>query len=139
MAPVPGLVASESLTVDPSDTAREVGSGEVAVLATARLLVLCERAAVAAVANHLDAGLTTVGVQVRLDHVTPSPVGCKVSAAATLEKVAGKKLYFTISAHDERGLVAAGKVTRVIVNERDFMTKCEANTRGALPSSPNRD
>jgi predicted thioesterase len=120
------LVASESLTVDPSDTASELGTGSVAVLATARLLTLCERAAVAAVANHLDEGLTTVGVQVRLDHVTPCPVGCRVSAAATLEKVAGKKLYFTISAHDERGLVAAGKVTRVIVNERDFMTKYEA-------------
>jgi predicted thioesterase len=124
------LVASESLTVVPSDTAREVGTGP-AVLATARLLALCERAAVAAVASHLDAGLTTVGVQVRLDHVTPSPVGCRVSAAATLERVAGRKLYFTVSAHDDRGLVAAGKVTRVIVNEHDFMTKCEAEARSA--------
>lgn len=125
MTPVPGLIASESLTVDRADTASEVGTGSVAVLATARLIALCERAAVAAVAGHLDAGLTTVGVQVRLDHVTPIPVGCEVSAAATLEKVAGRKLYFTVSAHDDRGLVAAGKVTRVIVDEDDFMSKCQ--------------
>lgn len=78
----------------------------------------------AAVNAHLDEGLTTVGLQVRLDHIAPSPIGRKVSAEATLEKVAGKKLSFTIGAHDDRGLVAAAKVTRVIVDEKEFMAKC---------------
>ncbi|MDH3682702.1 MAG: thioesterase [Acidimicrobiia bacterium] len=124
MSPEAGLVATTSLTVGPPDTAIEVGSGSVAVLATPRLLALCEAATVAAVAGHLDEGMTTVGVQVRLDHVTPSPVGRRVSAEATLEKVAGRKLFFTVSAHDDRGLVAAAKVTRVIVDEAVFMAKC---------------
>ncbi|MCP3992788.1 MAG: thioesterase [Actinomycetia bacterium] len=126
MSPVPGLVATTSLTVSGPDTAREIGSGSVLVLATPRLLALCEEATIRAVANHLDPGLTTVGVQVRLDHVGPSPIGSQVSAEATLEKVAGRKLFFTVSAHDDRGLVAAGKVTRVIVDEEEFMAKCDA-------------
>ncbi|MGF1597675.1 MAG: thioesterase family protein [Acidimicrobiales bacterium] len=124
MTPEPGLVATVSLTVETEDTAQHIGSGSVAVLATPRLLALCEEATVAAVAGHLDPGLTTVGVQVRLDHVMASPVGRRVSAEATLEKVAGRKLFFTISAHDDRGLVAAGKVTRVVVDEAVFMAKC---------------
>lgn len=124
MSPVPGLVATKTLTVSAPDTALEIGSGSVQVLATPRLLALCEEATIEAVAGHLDPGETTVGVQVRLDHVTPSPIGREVSAEATLEKVAGRKLFFTVSAHDERGLVAAGKVTRVIVNEAEFMAKC---------------
>lgn len=124
MSPVPGLTATRSLTVEPADTALRIGSGSVEVLATPRLLALCEEATVAAVADHLDSGLTTVGVQVRLDHVAASPVGQTVSAEATLEKVAGRKLFFTISAHDDRGLVAAAKVTRVIVDEAAFMAKC---------------
>ena len=111
MSPVPGLAAKTSLTVATTDTAAEVGSGSVSVLATPRLLALCEAA--------------TVGVQVRLDHVGPSPVGSEVSAEATLEKVAGRKLFFTVSAHDDRGLVAAGKVTRVIVDEAEFMARCQ--------------
>ena len=123
---VPGLAASMSLTVSEADTAIEVGSGSVPVLATPRLLALCESATVAAVRDHLEEGHTTVGVQVRLDHVLPSPVGRSVTAEATLDKVAGRKLFFTMSAHDERGLVAAGKVTRVIVDERAFLAKCEA-------------
>jgi fluoroacetyl-CoA thioesterase len=120
------LVGTRSLTVQEADTASSVGSGSVLVLATPRLLALCEAATVAAVSEHLDPGLTTVGIQVRLDHVAASPVGRMVTAEATLEKVAGRKLYFTVSAHDDRGLVAAGKVTRVIVDEATFMAKCEA-------------
>ena len=126
MSPLPGLAATRSLTVSSPDTAREMGSGSVLVLGTPRLLALCEAATVAAVADHLDPGATTVGVQVRLDHVTPSPIGREVSAEATLDKVAGRKLFFTVSAHDERGLIAAGRVTRVVVDEAEFMAKCDA-------------
>lgn len=124
MAPTPGLTATLSLIVTTADTAPAIGSGSIPVLATPRLLALCEEATVAAVNAHLDEGLTTVGLQVRLDHIAPSPIGRKVSAEATLEKVAGKKLSFTIGAHDDRGLVAAAKVTRVIVDEKEFMAKC---------------
>ncbi|MEM8924455.1 MAG: hotdog domain-containing protein [Actinomycetota bacterium] len=124
MPPVPGRSASVSITVTTADTAIEIGSGSVPVLATPRLLALCEAATVAAVAADLDEGMTTVGVQVQLDHVTPSPIGREVTAEATLDKVAGRKLHFTVSAHDDRGLIAAGKVTRVAVVEADFLAKC---------------
>lgn len=123
MSPEPGLAATATLTVAPADTAAELKSGSVAVLGTPRVLALCEEATVAAVADHLDEGTTTVGVQVRLDHIAASPIGREVSAEATLEKVAGRKLFFTVSARDDRGLVAAAKVTRVIVDEAAFMAK----------------
>lgn len=124
MEPAAGLTGSASLTVTSTDTARAVGSGSVEVLATPRLLALCEEATVATLDGHLDEGLTSVGVEVRLDHVAPSPVGRSVTAEANLEKVVGRRLHFTISAHDDRGLVAAAKVTRVIVDQAAFMAKC---------------
>jgi predicted thioesterase len=125
MSPESGLAATRSLKVTEADTAWALSSGSVLVLGTPRLLALCEEATVAAVAGHLEPGHTTVGIQVRLDHVAASPIGRLVTAEATLEKVAGRKLFFTVSAHDDRGLVAAGKVTRVIVDEASFMAKCE--------------
>lgn len=125
MPPEPGLTATTTLIVAEADTAIELGSGSVPVLATPRLLALCEAATVAAVADHVGEGNTTVGVQVQLDHVTPSPVGREVKAEATLDKVAGRKLYFTVSAHDDRGLIAAGKVTRVLVSTEAFLAKCQ--------------
>ncbi len=123
--PEAGLTATATLTVGPTDTARALGSGTVEVLGTPRLLALCEEATVACVAGRLEAGMTTVGVQVRLDHVNASPLGREVSAEATLEKVAGRKLFFTVSAHDDRGLIAAAKVTRVMVDEALFLAKLD--------------
>ena len=41
-----------------------------------------------------------------------------------LEKVEGRRLMFTVSASDDRGLVAAGKVTRVVVDVERFMRRC---------------
>ncbi|HKH04741.1 MAG TPA: hotdog domain-containing protein [Acidimicrobiales bacterium] len=120
----PGLAAAISLLVGDEDTAVALRSGEVAVLATPRLIALCEEASLQAVANDVPAGHTTVGMRVQLDHLVPTAIGANVTAEATLEKVEGRRLTFTVSASDERGLVAAGKVTRVVVDVERFLDKC---------------
>jgi predicted thioesterase len=63
-------------------------------------------------------------MRVQLDHLVPTAIGTSVTAEATLERVEGRRLVFTVSATDERGLVAAGKVTRVIVDVERFLDKC---------------
>jgi predicted thioesterase len=50
-------------------------------------------------------------------------VGQRVSAEATLETGQGRRLVFTISVNDDRGLVAAGRITRVVVDEARFLDK----------------
>ena len=97
--------------------------GDVAVLGTPRVVALAEEAAVAAIAGELKPEETSVGMRVQLDHLAPSAVGAEVRAEATLEKVEGRRLTFTVSVNDERGLVAAGKVTRVIVDPERFLDK----------------
>ena len=47
-----------------------------------------------------------------------------------LAKVEGRRLTFTVSASDSRGLVAAGKVTRVVVDVERFMAKCQPAANG---------
>lgn len=118
-----GLTASTELVVTDEDTAVAFGSGSVPVLATPRLVALCEQATVAALATVLDAGTTSVGMRVQIDHLSPTGIGDTVTAEATLEKVEGRRLTFTVSASDHRGLVAAGKVTRVIVDVERFLDK----------------
>jgi len=119
----PGLSAEVKLVVSEADTAIAMGSGDVPVLATPRVVALAEEATVAAVAGVLAAGDTTVGMRVQLDHLAPTPIGGEVVAEATLEKVEGRKLTFTVSVNDARGLVAAGKVTRVMVDRERFLDK----------------
>jgi fluoroacetyl-CoA thioesterase len=118
-----GLRGEASLVVGTDDTARAMGSGTVDVLATPRVVALCERATLDAIEGRLPDGQTTVGMRVQLDHLQPTAVGTTVVAEATLEKIDGRRLTFTVSASDTRGLVAAGKVTRVLVEVDRFNSK----------------
>jgi fluoroacetyl-CoA thioesterase len=45
----------------------------------------------------LAPGFTTVGMKVRIDHLQPSPVGARITTEATLERVEGRRLTFTVS------------------------------------------
>jgi predicted thioesterase len=119
----PGLHGSAKLVVGPEDTALALRSGEVEVLATPRMIALAEEASIIAVADHLPPGHTTVGQRVQVDHLHPTNVGSSVAAEATLEKVEGRRLTFTVSVSDGCGLVAAGKVTRVVVETERFLEK----------------
>lgn len=123
MALGPGLHGSAKLVVAEADTAIAMRSGDVPVLATPRLIALCEEAAVAAVADHVPAGRTTVGMRVQVDHLAPTVVGTAVAAEATLERIEGRRLTFTVTVNDTCGLVAAGKVTRVVVETERFLDK----------------
>ncbi len=111
------------MTVTDADTASALGSGDVPVLATPRLVALCEQAAVSAVAGSLADGMTTVSTRVEIAHLAPIAVGRGVEAEATLDRIEGKRLTFNVSVHDDRGLVAAGKVTRAVVDREAFLAK----------------
>lgn len=123
MAVVVGLAGKATLTVADADTAPMMGCGDVDVLATPRLVALCEEACCAAVAGALSPPKTTVGVRVQLDHLAPIRVGTTVTAEATLERVEGRRLVFTVAATDDAGLVAAGRMTRVAVDTDAFLAK----------------
>lgn len=119
----PGLAARLVITVTEADTAIAAGSGDVPVLATPRVIALCEKASLQAVGAHLSPGETTVGTRVQLDHLAPTAVDHEVTVDATLERIEGRRLLFKVSVSDGRGLVAAGKVTRAVVERRRFLEK----------------
>jgi predicted thioesterase len=119
-----GLRGDAKLMVTDADTAEALGSGTVPVLGSPRLIALCEEACQNAMIGHLEEGTTTVGMRVQFDHLQPTPVGAEVFADAVLRKIDGRRLTFEVSATDAGGLIAAGKITRVVVGIADFMGKC---------------
>jgi fluoroacetyl-CoA thioesterase len=123
LALAPGLTADAEMVVTERDTAAAQRSGDVPVLATPGVVRLAEEASVAAVAGRLATGTTTVGHRVQLDHLAPTPVGARVRAEALLELVEGRRLTFRISVSDSHGLVAAGRITRVVVERDRFLEK----------------
>src|SRR5258708_34440173 len=118
-----GAVSRVELTVTDADTAQAVGSGDVPVLGTPRVLALAEAATVGATASRLPPGYTTVGTRVELEHRVATPIGGKVVAEARLSKADGRKLVFEIIVRDARRVVAEGRVERVIVDRRRFLSK----------------
>jgi fluoroacetyl-CoA thioesterase len=119
----PGLSATVEHVVVDDDTALTMRSGAVPVLATPRVIALCEEASFSAVEPELGPGETTVGTKVQIDHLAPVAPGHIVRAEASVEKVNGRRVTFTVSVTDERGLVAVGRVTRVVVDAERFLDK----------------
>jgi fluoroacetyl-CoA thioesterase len=119
----PGMAASVTRRVEQADTAIAFRSGDVPVIATPRVVGLAEEATVIAVADALPPGHTTVGSAVQLTHLAPSPIGAAVTADVVLESIEGRRLVFRVSVTDGRGLVAAGYVTRVVVERERFLDR----------------
>ena len=106
------------------DTAAAFGSGDLDVLATPRLLAWCEQATVAAVADRLPAGSTSVGTRVELAHLRASPVGADLTVRCDLVHVDGRLLRFDVRAEDGAGVVVGhGQVTRVVVDRDRFLAR----------------
>jgi predicted thioesterase len=92
------------------------------VLATPRLIALCEEATVAALAGKLAEESTSVGTRVECDHLKPSRVGDVVTAQATLVDVQGRRLGFTVIVTDASGIeLARARVMRVVVERDRFL------------------
>jgi fluoroacetyl-CoA thioesterase len=120
-----GLQAALVHVVSEDDTAVAAGSGDVAVLATPRLLALAEAACMAALADAgLPDGSTTVGTRVELEHLLASPVGETVRVAARLDHLDGRLLRFEVVVTDDGDrLLGRAMVTRVLVDRERFMAR----------------
>ncbi|WP_430791771.1 thioesterase family protein [Actinoplanes sp. G11-F43] len=119
----PGIGARVELTVTDADTAQSLGSGDVPVLATPRVLALAEAATVATTARQIPGGITTVGTRAEVEHRAPTPVGRRVAARATLTKVDGRTLFFEVAVHDGDTLVAEVRVERVLLDRQRFIAE----------------
>lgn len=119
----PGDEATLRFTVADDDTAIALGSGDVPVLGTPRMLAWCEQATVEALAAGLDAGSTSVGFRIRLDHLLPTPVGGEVTVRAEVAEVDGRQVTLAVTATDGQGTAADGTVTRVVVDRQRFVDR----------------
>jgi fluoroacetyl-CoA thioesterase len=120
----PGAQALVRHQVTPEDTARALGSGDLEVLATPRLLAWCEHATVRALADRLAEAESTVGTRVELVHQRATAVGAEVTVRADLVHVDGRLLRFDVVAEAADGTVLGhGQVTRVVVDRDRFLAR----------------
>ncbi len=116
-----GDTGAHRADVSGEDTAVRMGSGDVPVLATPRLVAWMEAAAVASL--DLPAGTTSVGIHVSIDHSAPTLVGAAVRAVAEVRAVDGPRVEFDVRAFEGERLIAGGTHTRVILDRERFLTR----------------
>jgi uncharacterized protein (TIGR00369 family) len=118
------------VTVSVENTAKTLGSGSLDVFATPALVALMEKAACAAIAGCLNDTETTVGAEVNVKHVSPTPIGLEVTAQAVVTEAGDNKCVFRITAQETGGkVIGEGTHTRVLVNVDKFMAKANAKVQ----------
>ena len=120
-----GQSATLQFEVTAADTAAAMGSGDLEVLGTPRLLAWCEAATCAAILPSLDPASTSVGTRVALEHLAASPVGEHVEVQASVAHVDGRLVRFSVAASrlSDGKVVATGEVTRVVVDRDRFLSR----------------
>jgi fluoroacetyl-CoA thioesterase len=94
------------------------------VFATGFLVGFLEWACIKAVNPHLDwPQEQTVGTHIDVSHEAATPPGLEVTATVELIAVEGKKLTFTVDAHDGVDLISRGRHERFVINKEKFDAK----------------
>lgn len=119
----PGLTHEITFSVTKKDSAKEVGSGTLDVLATPIMIARMEQAAWTAVAPHISPESSTVGTLMNVEHVSATPLGMDVTCQAELTEVDGRRLVFRVTAHDAKGLIGEGTHERAIIQSDRFVEK----------------
>jgi len=93
---------------------------------TPMMVLAMEIASSDAVKAHLPPGWATVGSEVNIRHLAPTPMGRTVVATARVVEVSGRSLLFAVEAHDGERLIGDGSHRRGVVNLESFAKRFAA-------------
>lgn len=118
-----GQKGEKEVLVNETNTAKAYGSGLIDVFATPAMIALMENTAHSSIQEFLPQGMVTVGIEINAKHIKATPIGKTVKCNSYLEKVDGKRLYFTIEAFDQEGKIGEANHIRYIVDALKFVEK----------------
>ena len=134
----PGLARTFRYRIPPSKTVPRIYPEAPdfqmmpAVFATGYLVALAEWACIELVKPHLDwPREMTLGTHVDLSHTAATPPGFTVEVVASLTAVEGRKLVFSIRAHDGVDTVSEGRHERHVIDAELFNQKIAAKVARA--------
>lgn len=118
-----GVKGKESLTVTQQQSAKTMGSGTLDVLATPAMIALMEQTAWKSIVPYLDNNQSSVGTRLDITHDAPTPLGMTVTCESELVKIDGRRLVFTVTASDDKGIIGKGIHERFLIQEDTFQEK----------------
>jgi fluoroacetyl-CoA thioesterase len=125
-----GTKGSYEFVVSKADLAGTVEPTLPMVLATARMSLAMELAAINALAPYLDPGEFSVGATVNVTHTAATPEGWKVRAEAEVTGGEGRRVEYVVRAFDEKEPIGEGTHTRAVLERAKFDQRFEAKVKG---------
>lgn len=119
-APKTGATGETTFVVEEKHCIEFATDGMPAVLSTPMLIGILERTARQTIAPFLDADERSVGVEIELRHLAPTPLGARVTATARVIGHSGRLVDFQIEARDQRELIVRGVHQRAVVQVNRF-------------------
>jgi fluoroacetyl-CoA thioesterase len=127
---VPGLTGKSEMIVKEEDLVSQLGEVTVNVLSTTRLIHLLEAAAINAIQDFIPTDQVSLGTEVKIKHLSATPLGMIVTANALLKGVEKNRLIFLVNAYDEKEKVAEGEHERVLISKDRFLQKLDKKRMG---------
>ena len=120
-----GLTGKSEMMVKEEDLVSQLGHVTADVLSTPRLIQLLEAAAIDAIRKFIPPDQLSLGTHIKIRHLSPTPLGMKVTAHAILKEVNKQRLLFLVDAYDQVEKVAEGEHERILVSKERFLQKVE--------------
>jgi len=121
-----GQAAEATQEVTSDLVASHLGSGNLRVFATPAMALLVERTCRRMIDDSLPQGQSTVGVDIRVRHLAPTPLGKTVRIRAEVVGVEGRAVDFKAEVWDESEKVGEAEHRRVVIDLDRFLKKVEA-------------
>ncbi len=119
-APKIGTTGEFKFLVGPEHVITFAGDGMPAVLSTPSLIGLIERTARESLAEFLEADERTVGVEIELRHLAPTPQGAHVTILTRVIHTDGREVSFQVEARDDQERIARGAHKRAVIRVGGF-------------------
>jgi predicted thioesterase len=124
--PKVGLTGELQFVVEAKHAIEFAEGGMPAVLSTPSLIGLIERTARQALAPLLDANERTVGMEIDLRHLAPTPVGAAVTLTTRVIRAEGREVTFAVEARDGHEIIARGVHKRAVIRVESFARRVAA-------------
>ena len=117
---------NKTYLVQENNTAKNMGSGDLDVLATPSLVAFMENTAKEYLNTFLPEELGSVGSNININHIAPTLVGKEITVQGKITEIIKEKIIiFSIEAYEQDKKIGDATHTRVIINNEKFLSKLQ--------------
>jgi predicted thioesterase len=126
----PGIVEETTFIVTDQHTASQIGSGSLKVLSTPYLITVMEKTCHHLLATRLPEGSSSVGTQVNVRHLAPTPMGSQVRVRVEVTQIEGNRISFSVQAWDQTEKISEGEHLRMVIDVSRFLNRVAVKQAG---------